>query len=244
MGTWSLLSVSSSNEIQNNSSHFGNTWKVTYRLKYTKSLFGKFVEPPKMDWDEIIYKYDYQKKTYYQFRDNMYTRKPDSYTMAVWAQRYFRAYLHAHNTPFVDSGREKGYSKLFDKNGSPVPGRVLGRHVGEANQNKAVQNYLSSNGGILEIQVHDVPALLKKESSSTKDKNLERLLVFNCGVLGMGMRAKGWQHLRMDSTQPEDTWLNVFETADTHPLISTDGLTKTDPEYIPSGNTLPKGGIW
>jgi|JI8StandDraft_1071087.scaffolds.fasta_scaffold139161_2 hypothetical protein len=244
MGTWSVLSVTSSNEILNNSVSYGTTWKVTYRLKYTKSIFGKFVEPPKMDWDEIIYKYDYIKKTYYEFRDNMYTRKPDSYTMAVWAQRYFRAYLHAHNTPFNDSGRQKGYSKLFDKNGSPVSGRALGTHSTVAGQNKAVQNYLSSNGGILEIQVHDVPALLKKESSSTKEKNLERLLIFNCGVIGMGSRATGWQHLKMDSTQPEDMWYNNFQTLEKPPVISTDGLAKIDPEYIPSGNALPPGGIW
>jgi len=65
-------------------------------------------------------------------------------------------------------------------------------------------------------------------------------------MVGMGQRAKGWQHLKMDTTQPEDTWHNNFQTIEAPPDLALEGygLAKVEPEYIPSGDTLPKGGIW
>ena len=66
----------------------------------------------------------------------------------MWAQRYFRAYLRAHNLPFRNSfGTQKGHSKRFDKKGAPVTAKMLGTHVGEPAQNKAVQDYLKSTVG-------------------------------------------------------------------------------------------------
>lgn len=241
MGTWSVLSVTSRHDALNTSTEYGTNWYVTFRIKYTPSRMGGFVEPPMMAWDETILFNDYVKKEHWMFNGNFYTRKPDSPTMAVWAQRYFRAYLHAHNTPFVAfGGKQKGHSKLFDANGKPVPGKALGTHVGEANQNKAVQDYLKKNGGILEIEVHDIPNVLKPGG---KDKNVERVLIFNCGVTGIGGRAQGWQHIIMDSSKPELSWTYNFQTAGSAPGLKTTGL-KVVPDPTPSGNLLPTGGIW
>lgn len=243
MGKWTVESVVGVGSPLNTATEFGTNWKVTYRIKYTPSTFGAFVEPPKMAWDEVILYADHAKGEYWDFNGNMYTQKPDSPTMEVWAQRYFRAYLHAHNTPFAPAfGRvAKGYSRLFDLRGTAVPGASLGRHVGEAAQNKAVQDYLKRHGGILEIQVHDIPNVIKPTVG--KAKLVERVLIFNCGVTGMGPRAKGWQHIKMDSARPEASWTYQFQTAGSAPGLKTSGLRKV-PDPTPKGGLLPTGGIW
>ncbi len=242
MGTWSVQSVTCRHTPLNSPTEYGTNWYVTFKLKYTSTLIGSFVEPPKMAWDEVILFNDYGKGERWEFVGNMYTQKPDSPTMAVWAQRYFRAYLNAHNQPFSDSfGRQKGHSKLFDKNGAPVGGQALGTHVGEQAQNKAVQDYLKRNGGILEIEVHDIPNILKPVAGKLVQK--ERVLSFNCGVTGMGPRVKAWQHIKMDSTQPETSWTYNFQTAGSAPGLRTTGL-KIVPDPTPKSDLLPTGGIW
>ena len=179
MGAWSVQSVTGRHTALNTGTEYGTNWYVTFRLKYTPALIGGFVELPKMAWDEVILYNDYEKDERWEFVGNMYTRKPDSPTMAVWAQRYFRAYLDAHNQPFTAfGGKQKGHSKLFDKNGIPVTGQALGTHAGEPAQNKAVQDYLKKNGGILEIEVHDIPNVLKPGAG--KVKKVERVLIFDC----------------------------------------------------------------
>jgi hypothetical protein len=48
-----------------------------------------------MAWDGSSSITTTRKAKCWDFVGNMYTRKPDSPTMAVWPQRYFRAYLDA-----------------------------------------------------------------------------------------------------------------------------------------------------
>lgn len=242
MGFWSVLSVQSRHAPLNTPSEFGTNWYVTYRLQYRPSLFGKFVEPPKMAWDEVIMYNNYQTKECWSFSGNFYTRKPDSPTMEVWAQRYFRAYLAAHNQPFTKfAGLPKGHSKLFDAKGQPVRGADLGTHPDPPSQNKAVQAYLQRHGGILEIEVHDIPNMIKPTAGQTK--HVERVLIFNCGVEGGGPRAKGWQHIIVDSAQPAHTWTYQFQTVGSPPGLKTTGL-QTVPDPTPQSNLLPTGGIW
>jgi len=242
MGNWTVQSVTCRHTPLDTPTEYGTNWYVTFRLKYTPSLVGSFVEPPKMAWDEVILFNDYSKGERWEFNGNMYTQKPDSPTMAVWAQRYFRAYLEAHHQPFRDNyGKQKGYSKLFDKNGAPLEGRVLGTHMGGKEQNKAVQDYLKKHGGILEIQVHDIPNVLKPGPS--KVKNVERVLIFNCGVTGMGPRVRAWQHIKIDSSQPATSWTYNFQTGGSAPGLKTTGL-KLVPDPTPKGDLLPTDGIW
>lgn len=171
---------------------------------------------------------------------NLYTQKPDSPTMAVWAQRYFRAYLHAHGTTFTDMRREKGYSKLFNAAGAPVTGAQLGVHEGAQEQNNAVKNYLSKNGGTLEIQIHDTPAIVFQRGQA---KNVERVLVFNCGVTNDTKRIKAWQHITLDTSKNRETWIYNFQTGDfPSPGVKTTGL-KIVPDPTPKSDLLPSGGI-
>jgi len=241
MGNWTVQSVNCRHDHLNNAKEYGTNWYVTYRLKYSPTAFGGFTEPPKMAWDEVILYNDYEKGEHWSFSGNFYTRKPDSPTMAVWAQRYFRAYLNAHGTPFqAFGGKQKGHSKLFDKNGIPVTGAKLGMATGEAAQNKIVQDYLRRNGGILEIEVHDIPNVLKPAPG--KNKDVERVLIFNCGVTGGGPRAQGWQHIIM-RTSDERNWTYNFQLGTGAPGLKTTGL-KVVPDPTPRGDLLPTGGIW
>ena len=241
MGTWSVVSVNCRHDPLNSATEYGTNWYVTYRIKYIASLMGGFVELPNMAWDEVIQFADYVKDEYWEFHGNMYTRKPDSPTMGVWAQRYFRAYLHAQNRPYRSHGdKQKGHSKLFDKNGAQVPGSALGKHDTMPEQNKAVQDYLKRHGGILEIEVHDIANVLKPAAG--KAKRVERVLAFNCGITGTGTRVKAWQYIRMDALQP-DTWIYKFQTASSPPGIKTSGL-KVVAGNVPQSDLLPQGGIW
>jgi hypothetical protein len=241
MGSWSVVSVTGRHSELN--APFGHNFYVTFRLKYSATTFGPFVEPPILAWDEVIMFNNYGSGERWEFVGNMYEHKPGSPTVAVWGQRYFRAYLNAQNTPFT--GNIKGHSKLFDKNGAPVPGSKLGSHGGPADtgrraeQNKAVQDYLKRNGGILEVEVHDVPGI---SVEGGKARDIERVLIFNCGVTGMGTRLKAWQHLRIDSGQPQANWTRRFQMDNSNPPgLRTTGL-KLVQDYAQVPNTTPAEG--
>lgn len=239
---WVVLSVVGQHVPLNTVKELGTEWRVTFRLQYKPSTFGSFVETPQLAWDEAILYNDYIKKETWSFTGNFYKRKPDSPTMAVWAQRYFRAYLNAKGTPYEAFGnKQKGYSKLYDLNNNPVSIQALETVEGFDKQNRAVQDYLKKNGGILEIQVHDVPSVFKPVGGA--HKKIERVLAFNCGVTGFANRARGWQHISIDSNVAESSWLYNFQTIESAPGLKTSGLSVV-PDPTPSGNLLPEGGIW
>ena len=242
MGTWSVISAVGRHTLLDTATNFGVNFYVTFRIKYAPATFGSFTEPPKLAWDEVIQFNDYKDKERWQFIGNMYTHKPGSPTVGVWAQRYFRAYCHAHNTPHPDQPMWKGHSKLFDKHGIAVTAAALGTHVGVTLQNKAVQKYLEKHGGILEIEVHDIPSFVKPTGATVYDQ--ERLLIFNCGVTGMGPRVKAYQHLIQDTTQPAHTWTNTFRMGGSPPGLKTTGLKEVQNGAVCQPNlNLPTGGI-
>ena len=73
--------------------------------------------------------------------------------------------------------------------------------------------------------------------------SVERVLIFNCGVEGAAQRAKGWQHIKMNSSQPQTSWTYNFQTAGSAPGVKVTGLKKVaDP--TPQSSLLPTGGVW
>jgi hypothetical protein len=234
MGTWSVMSVVGRHTDLD--SPFGHNFWVTIRMKYSATMMGKFTEPPILAWDETILVIKHDVAERWEFVGNMYKHKPASPTVAVWGQRYFRAYLHAKGTPFT--GNIKGHSKLFDKNGAPVPGSKLGTYNDKPAQNKAVQDYLKNNGGILEIEIHDIPGI---SVTPGQTKNTERVLIFNCGVEGMGTRVKAWQHLKVDSSQPQGSWYRRWQMDANPPGLKVTGL-KLVTDYAQVPNPTPAEG--
>lgn len=78
MASWSVMSVTGRSNVLNDATNLGANFYVTFRIKYTQSTFGAFIEPPIMAWDEVIMKCDYTKRQYNEFIGNMYTHKPAS----------------------------------------------------------------------------------------------------------------------------------------------------------------------
>jgi hypothetical protein len=101
-----------------------------------------------------------------------------------------------------------------------------------------VQKYLQRNGGILEIKVHDIPGI---SLASGNDRDIERVLIFNCGVKGMGPRVKAWQHLAIDTSQQRTQWTHDFKLDGNPPGLKTTGLPViTDMAQFP--NPAPPEG--
>jgi hypothetical protein len=171
-------------------------------LKYTASTFGKFEELPKLDWYETIMMKLHHTHETWTFATNMYGHNPTSNTLKVWCQRYIRAYDTVAGTPSMD----KGSVKLFNKNGGPVNTGQLGPNKTSGQEKAdAVRSYLKSHSDILEIEVHDIPSI-NKPTGSTAGEHKERLLLFNCGLVGGGMRIQAEQYLDVIGGQPQSNW--------------------------------------
>ncbi|HZH04356.1 MAG TPA: hypothetical protein VEY30_11260, partial [Myxococcaceae bacterium] len=184
----------------NTGENFGHNFKVTFRLKYSPATFGSFKEMPGLEWNEIITMKEHEKSEWWEFRTNMYAHNPSSATLLVWPQRYLRAYGSVHN----EFSTGKGSVKLLKSNGQAVTPAELGTAATNGDKTKKVQDYLKKHGGIMEIEVHDIPSILKPKAGETMHK--ERMLIFDCGLAGGGPRYKGWQYLEVDGKTQPNTW--------------------------------------
>lgn len=192
MGTWKLERLTSrANELRK-PDRLGTNFRVTFHLVYTPSTVGRFQETPTLDWSEEITALEHHDGTYWSFSTNMYKHNPTSQTLLAWPKRYVAAYDAAagHNS------LRYGSSTLFDKHNKKVTAQTLG--TGKAtgkDKADAVRSYLGRHGGRLVIEIHDTPAILFRAG-----QHKERLLRFNCGLVGHPLRARGEQHLDIDCT--------------------------------------------
>jgi hypothetical protein len=188
---------------------YGHNLNAYFKLRYTPATFEKFVEPPRLDWHEKICMKEHHKGQWWEFETNMYTHNPSSKTLLVWPSRYVAAYASAGGGAWMN----KGSAKLLDKQGMPVGLDKLGRnHAGAAAQADAVRSYLKTKGGILLIEVHDVPAITTTNLDA--DEHKERLLIFNCGLEGnAGLRVRAEQYLDVDAAKPRAAWKREFKMA-------------------------------
>ena len=152
----------------------------------------------------------------------MYTLKPQSYTLMVWARRYIEAYVGAMGQPSAVL-QMKGSSRLLDKKGESVAAADLPANLATAKeQADAVRSHLKKHGGILLIEIHDIPSI---SLPLTAGEKTERLLIFDVGLEGGDKRMKAEQYLRIDETQPTNTWTQSFMWDGGHTWASR-GLTK------------------
>ncbi len=222
MGNWTCLNVSYSTQDINN--NFGNTFQVRFRLKYSTSIFSSFKEPPTLEWKEIIKLLDHNKGEWWQFTTDQYERLPRSMTLKVWGERYIKAY---ESVWYQDPPNSQ--VNLYALNGQKLLKNIFGNTQKKNDREKAdaVRSYLKQNGAILEIEIIDTPALIKPKQGNVVNK--ERLLIFDCGLKGVGQRVKGYQYLKVDSSVDQSQWIRevVYSTI-TRP-IDVSGLTQTDP---------------
>jgi len=209
MGTWSLESLTGRYSPLNTSTNFGHNFYANYRMKYTADAFGRFVEPPKLDWHEKVIKAELDAREWHEYELNMYTLKPQSKTLEVWCRRYIEAYLKAFGMPSASAqSGMKGSSTLLDKNGQPVQGQKLQANLTDSGkQADAVRSYLKRHGGILAIEIHDIPSLALPLGAN---RHTQRLLIFNVGVEGMPLHVQAEQYLEADANRPQSTWTQEF----------------------------------
>ncbi|HVU65175.1 MAG TPA: hypothetical protein VHC70_14430 [Phycisphaerales bacterium] len=218
MGTWSLDSVTGKTSDFTTGELFGTNVIVTFRVRYRSSTIGSFQETPKLDWHEKFIMKEHHNGDWWEFESNMYEHNPCSNTLKIWAGRYIHAYKHAMGRPDLGT---KGSSKLLTASGSPVAAKDLTQNLSDGKaMADAVRSYLKSNGGILEITIHDIPSINKPKGAEHK----ERLLKFRCGIVGGGQTFTGEQYLDVDAAKPESSWLRDFSAA--HPTFSTGTLKK------------------
>ena len=233
MGKWTLESLNGTSDPLNGAT-FGTNFRAFYKLRYTPTMFDTFVETPKLDWHEKIHMKEHHKGEWWEFETNMYTHNPSSNTLMVWTRRYLEAYNNACNLP-AGAFNMKGSSKLMDKNGVPVRGKDLGLNLPAGQkQADAVRSYLKKNGGILAIEIHDIPSI----NIPTANEHKERLLVFNCGIEGGGLRLQAEQYLNVDAAQPQGNWGRRFNMTWME-TWSTLGLRKVTPNVGVSGIRAP-----
>lgn len=222
MGTWTLESISGNSSDFDTGQLFGTNVYVTFKLLYTPKIGQQYKETPKLEWNETIMMNEHHKSETWVFQTNMYTHNPASKTLLVWCQRYLRAY------DFLEGkqSNEKGYVKLFNSDGSPLSDNAIELGI-ENKSTKAdkIRTFLKKNGGILEIQVHDIPSINRPDQNSTDHK--ERVLNFDCGIEGSTSRYRAQQYLVVDGSKDDSQWVRKF-SADWPLGIKTTGLTKVD----------------
>lgn len=234
MGRWTLESISGSTSPYV-SETVGHNVNVTYKLRYTPSMMGKFQELPILEWNEQIFLIEHHKGEWWQFSTNMYQHNALSKTLEVWAKRYIVAYDTANGSQFMG----KGGAKLLTTAGQPVQGKVLGTAHSASDKADAVRRYLQKSGGRLEISIHDIPSINKPDDQTHK----ERLLVFNCGFAGGGPRYAGTQYLNMNGALAPTQWVTEFQPSSsllsTKFMNGTTGLRKVAPPGLVANPRTP-----
>ncbi|TCJ14933.1 hypothetical protein EZJ19_08595 [Parasulfuritortus cantonensis] len=241
MGTWTLESVLHSTRLHDTAELFGNHYIVNFRLRYTPAVLGGFKEVPKLDWHEIIMMNEHHKGESWVFEANMYQHNPLSKTLEIWAKRYVEAYDNAAGQPDTTI---KGSSKLMDKNGRPVPVAALERGLtDDGDKADAVRDYLKRHGGVMFIEIDDIPSINHPKNGEHK----ERLLIFNCGVVGGGPRTKAIQYLNVDAARPKINWTRRFDLSHTLTHLNTTGFRRVLPPPLVSMPRAPvfvSGECW
>lgn len=203
MGTWTLDGLKSNSTPLDNADNFGHNFRVTLTMKYTPKLGTGFSEPPRLDWYERVMKKEFATMEWHEYEMNQYALKPTSKTTLVWCRRYWDAYCRAAGG--TSDALMKGSSRLRSKDGKPVPIAELRAGLTKPkDQAKAVRDYLKSNGGFLDIEIHDIPSISNPRAATT---NTERLLIFNIGVEGNNnLRLRAEQHLKVNGAEPKASW--------------------------------------
>jgi hypothetical protein len=222
MGNWTLESLHTDSTPMNGGV-FGTNFHATFLMRYTTSTFGLYQETPQLDWHETIMMNEYHKQQCWVFDTNMYTHNPGSNTLVIWARRYIEAYRTAGNL----GSMIKGKSQLTTSTGADVTIQDLGANLTDsAQQADAVRSYLKRKGGCLVIAIHDIPGI----HAPTGTDHKERLLLFNIGVLGVGVRRRAEQYLNVQAGVHPVNWQREFSNIGwTRTRLNTTGLQTVPP---------------
>lgn len=223
IGKWQLEKLQFSYSNLNSDEAIGNNVvaniELSYKPDWKDSVLGVFQEMPDLKWKERITLNDFSKKQSWSFKADMFQHNPSSRTMEVWPRRYIEAYNSAAGQPTL----VRGAVVLRDLQGNNVSLAGLGGEVsGNEEKSKAVRDYLSKNGGVLAIEVHDVPSIITRENT-----HKERLLEIQVGLSGVKTKAAINQYLNVEIT-PEKSVSKRFVSVRPIPMVDR-GLKSVEP---------------
>ena len=220
MGQWRLQNAQLSiSDMTGNV--LGHNWRVTFKLKYTPTTFGRYQELPRLEWKESIKLLDRGKGEFWEFQADQYARHPGSLTFFMWRNRYNVAYQ------FVRDSSGQHDIRLYAANGEKIPSKTFGKASSASEKTKIVIDYLKKHGGILEATVHDKPSIGLNSANVHK----ERLLTFDCGLRGMGRRFVVYQYLNVDKGQPRTRWTSACKQGVFCLNLNTQGLRRVGPSH-------------
>ena len=220
--------------------YFGTHYRASFQLRYAPS--ASFVETPRLEWRETILMNDRHCLRCWSFTTEMYAHNPSSRTLIVWPRRYIEAYRSAAKMP---KGVKMGSVVLQAANGSLVPLADLGGAIShEGEQAQAVRSYLQRRGGLLTIEIHDIPGVRLPAAG----QHIERLVMFDIGVEGLAPRSRAEQYLNVQSGVPQASWQREFRDCEwRRGGLSIEGLTAVAPPNGVANPTPPvfrPGEFW
>ncbi|WP_347901425.1 RHS repeat-associated core domain-containing protein [Pseudomonas purpurea] len=228
LGKWRLEKLQLSHSELISESSVGNNVVVNVNLLYKPDwrdrLLGSFQEVPNLIWHEKITTNDFGKNETWSFEADMFEHNPSSRTMEVWPKMYIEAYNSASNTP----GIYRGAVSLHDVRGNKVTVDDLGGGVSDNNKkSKAVRSYLSSKGGVMSFEIHDVPSIVFREKT-----HKERLLEIKVGLEGARSSVSVSQYLSVDNVSTNKEFKRLIATQPVD--MAHEGLHMVDPPAIVS----------
>jgi hypothetical protein len=231
MGRWTLTNIGADTSNLDGES-FGHRFIVTFVIRYDPVAGEGFTELPRLDWSETITVKDWltqPRPTYWKFdADNLYARKPRSPTFGPWEHWL----TLAHHSVRTGAGHEV---TLLQLNGQRITADVpwsanqsvpWNTQYDTASQDEAVRRYLQAYGGLLRIQIRDVPSLGVPRGVAVQK---ERLLQFDCGLVGSPQRVRAAQRLYVDTRQHRAHWHRQMGAHDAFTL----SLTGFDRVFTP-----------
>jgi len=237
MGRWKLEDITVLSTESDSPQFFGNHVHGTFRMRYSSSLIGKFVETPEVIWHEriLMKEVNGQTRTWWEFECNQYDRSGTSRTFAAWVARYHAGYSSVAGVP---AGIRGGSVRMLDKRGQAIAmARINPDNLPDAepaDRADLSRRYLQKKGGILNIEIYDRPGI-----SLTTDWDIrERYLYFTMGVSGGALWRRAKQTLRAVRNRPRNEWERTFvvgplERGDEQPVgeefVDTSGFTQVDP---------------
>ncbi|MCC6427708.1 MAG: hypothetical protein IT435_12920 [Phycisphaerales bacterium] len=204
MGTWTLERLVGSFSDFDTTELYGTNFRARFWMRYKPATLEKYVETPLLDWHELILMREHHKNQWWDFETNMYEHNPLSNTLKIWPGRYIYAYNSVHG---IGEFNLKGSVQLTDKDGLAVPPEKLGTANNDAAKADRVRSYLKDKGGVLVIEVHDIPSINMPKHGEHK----ERLLKFNVGVVGQSLRMEAEQYLDVDAAKQKQAWTRRFQ---------------------------------
>ncbi|QZN96556.1 hypothetical protein [Symbiopectobacterium purcellii] len=187
---WQFIHFNALSQNYKTAKFTGSKIDFLIRMEYLPIKFGDFVEPPDIQWKEVIKCND--NNHIWRFQTNMYEHNKHSLTFTPWNNKY----VHAYDYIFASRGGDQEPVRLLDRTMRNINPDTIPILKTEEEKINFVKDYLKGNGGILEVIISDFPKILTTEPTINK----KRLLTIDFGFLdeslisvAQGINVKGEQ---------------------------------------------------